>query len=299
MSIVVVGSVAFDSVTTPSGSVEMALGGSATYFATAASLFADVRLVAVVGDDFGDDHVAFLKSRGVDVSGLERRRGKTFHWRGRYSDDMNEAETLVTDLNVFADFAPQLPDAFRSSEYVFLANIAPALQLSVLDQVTKPRLVVADTMNLWIRTTRDDLLRMLKQVDVLIINDGEARLLTSEPNVIRAGRAILDAGPSRVVVKKGSHGAVMLTRETYFAAPAYPLESVVDTTGAGDTFAGGFVGFVAASGDLSERTMRNAVLYGTAAASFNVMDFSLNRLKSVTRVEIERRVDELRDFVRT
>lgn len=274
----------------------MALGGSATYFSVAASLFAGVRMVAVVGDDFGDDRVAFLRARGVDVSGLERRRGKTFHWRGRYSDDMNEAETLATDLNVFADFAPRLPDAYRASEFVFLANIAPALQLNVLEQVTQPRLVVADTMNLWINTARDDLRRAIQRVDTFILNDGEARLLTDEANVVRAGRAILEAGPSRVVVKKGSHGAVMMTRDSYFVAPAYPLENVVDTTGAGDSFAGGFVGYIASAGDLTERTMRNATLYGTAVASFTVTDFSLNRLMSVTRDEVDRRVAELREF---
>jgi len=298
MSILVVGSIAFDSIATPAGSVERALGGSATYFATAASLFTTVRLVGVVGDDFGEEPIAFLKARGVDLAGLQRRPGKTFHWRGRYSDDMNEAETLATELNVFADFHPQLPEAFRSSEYLFLANIAPSLQGYVLEQVSSPRWVVADTMNLWIETARDDLLRVLKRVDVLLINEGEARLLTGERNLIRAARAILDAGPARVIVKKGSHGAMMVTPQSYFVAPAYPLEQVVDTTGAGDTFAGGFLGYLAESGDLSERALRTAVLYGAAVASFTVADFSLNRLKSVTRAEVEERVEELRDFVR-
>lgn len=298
MRILVVGSVAFDSVSTPAGSVERVWGGSAIYFAAAASLFAKVRLVGVVGEDFDEEPVAFLTSRGVDLSGLERRPGKTFQWRGRYSDDMNDAETLATELNVFADFSPKLPETFRDSEYVFLANIAPALQRSVLEQVEKPRLVAADTMNLWIRTTREELDGVLQQADVLFVNEGEARLLTGEPNLIRAGRAILEAGPSCVVVKKGSHGAMMLTRRSYFVAPAYPLDHVVDTTGAGDSFAGGVLGYLAERNDFSETTMRNALLYGTAVASFTVSDFSLRRLQKLTREEVERRVEELREFVR-
>ncbi|MBM3216107.1 sugar kinase [Candidatus Poribacteria bacterium] len=299
MSILVVGSVALDSVETPHGSVDAALGGSATFFSVAASYFAPVRLVAVVGTDFAEEHVAFLRSRGVDLEGLERREGKTFHWKGRYTGDMNEATTLATDLNVYAEFDPKLPAAYRDSDYVFLANIAPDLQYRVLDQATRPRLVTADTMNLWINTAKADLLRTLQRVDILVINDGEARLLSGEANLIKASRAILRMGPSRVVVKKGSHGAISLTADSYCVTPAYPLEEVADPTGAGDTFAGGFVGYVASAGAADERAIRNAMLFGTALASFDVEDFSLNRQRALTRAEIDRRVEELREFVST
>lgn len=295
MSIVVVGSVALDSVETPNGRVDAALGGSAVYFSTAATFFdASVQLVGVVGDDFEQAHIDFLAGRGIDLEGLETvPGGKTFHWQGHYLKDLNVAETLATDLNVFADFDPVLPDAYRDSDYLFLANIHPSLQHKVLQQMRAPRLTICDTMNLWIETTRENLLQTIHNVDILILNDGEVRQLTGESNLIRAARAVLDLGPTRVVVKKGEHGAFTLTRNDYFAAPAYPLEEVVDPTGAGDTFAGGFVGYLASSGDLTETGIRRAILYGTVLASFNVQDFSLNRQRILTRAEIDERFNVL------
>ncbi len=300
MSIVVVGSVALDSVETPAGSVEAALGGSAVYFATAASFFQTVvRLVGVVGDDFDQVHVDFLRDRGVDLTGLERvAGGKTFHWKGHYLQDLNVAQTLATELNVFGDFQPKLPETYRDSDYLFLANIHPTLQLQVLRQMHAPRLKVCDTMNLWIETTRQELLQTIREIDVLILNDGEARQLTGESNLIRAAHAILALGPSRVVVKKGEHGAFTLTQDSFFAAPAYPLEQIVDPTGAGDTFAGGFMGYIVSAQDLSEQSFRKAILYGTVLASFNVQDFSLNRQRHLTYPEIEERFEKLAESMR-
>jgi sugar/nucleoside kinase (ribokinase family) len=295
MSIVVVGSVALDSVETPLGRVEDALGGSATYFSVAASFFAnEIRLVGIVGDDFRQEHVGFLRSRGIDLTGLERVRGKTFHWSGRYGDNFNVAETLSTELNVFEKFAPKLPPNFRNAKYVFLANINPELQLDVLRQMEGAELVICDTMNLWISERKAELLDTVKQVDIFVLNDAEARQLTGETSLNKAARRILDYGPNRVIVKKGEHGSVTLTRTSYFSAPAYPLENILDPTGAGDTFAGGFLGYLASTGDFSEPNVRKAIIYGTVLASFNVEDFSLNRQRSLTRTEIESRFAEMR-----
>ena len=300
MSILVVGSVGLDSVETPAGHVEDALGGSAIYFSTAASFFADsIRLVAVVGEDFPQEHIAFLESRGIDIEGLERvEGGKTFRWGGRYTDDLNSAATLFTDLNVYGNFQPKLPESYRDTPYVFLANINPELQLNVLEQVNQPRLVVCDTMNLWIDISRAALMQTLEKVDILILNDGEARLLTDENNLISAAKKILTYGPSRVIVKKGEHGAMTLTETTFFSAPAHPLESVCDPTGAGDSFAGGFLGYVASVGSASEATIRQAIMYGTIVASFNVENFSLNRQRILKRAEIDLRYQQLRDSTR-
>jgi len=297
MSILVVGSVGLDSVETPTGKIENALGGSAIYFSTAASFFFNsIRLVAVTGDDFPQEHLDFLRSRGVDLEGLERiQGGKTFRWGGRYTDDLNSAVTIFTDLNVYGDFNPKLPDAYKNTPYVFLANINPELQLSVLQQVIEPQLIVCDTMNLWINNSRDALMRTLSKVDILILNDGEARLLTGESNLIRAAKKILAYGPERVVIKKGEHGAISLTDSTFFFTPAYPLEHVVDPTGAGDSFAGGFLGYLASVDDTSEESIRKAVIYGTVIASFNVEDFSLNRQRTLTRSEIDRRYHQLQE----
>jgi len=297
MSILVVGSVGLDSVETPAGKIENALGGSAIYFSTAASFFFNsIRLVAVTGDDFPQEHLDFLRSRGVDLEGLERiQGGKTFRWGGRYTDDLNSAVTLFTDLNVYGDFNPKLPDAYKNTPYVFLANINPELQLSVLQQVIEPQLIVCDTMNLWINNSRDALMRTLSKVDILILNDGEARLLTGENNLIRAAKKILAYGPERVVIKKGEHGAISLTDSTFFFTPAYPLEHVVDATGAGDSFAGGFLGYLASVDDASEESIRKAVIYGTVIASFNVEDFSLNRQRTLTRAEVDRRYHQLQE----
>jgi sugar/nucleoside kinase (ribokinase family) len=286
-----------DSVETPAGRVEDALGGSATYFSVAASFFAPVRLVGVVGDDFPGEHVRFLRQRGVDLDGMEVRAGRTFHWRGRYVADMSSAETIATELNVYADFRPVLPPAYRDSDYIFLANIAPELQYDVLDQVVRPRLVVADTMNLWITTRRDALLRTLARVDVVLLNDGEARLLTGESSLVAAAKRVLTYGPARAIIKKGQHGAISVTTDGYFAMPAYPLERVVDPTGAGDSFAGGFIGHLAETGDLSDHAFRRAVLHGTALAAFTVEEFSLGGQRSLTRADIEKRVQELRSFI--
>ncbi len=295
MSIVVVGSVALDSVETPVGKVESALGGSATYFSTAASFFTKgVKLVGVVGDDFPQEHVDFLRSRDVDLTGLERVSGKTFHWSGRYGENLNVAETLSTELNVFETFAPKLPESYRDTQYVFLANINPELQIDVLKQVRNTKLVVCDTMNLWISERRAELLETIKHVDIFVLNDGEARQLTGESNINKAAKKLLDWGPERVIVKKGEHGSASFTRTSYFAAPAYPLDSIFDPTGAGDTFAGGFMGYLASTDDVSESNIRKAIVYGTVLASFNVEDFSLNRQRSLTRAEIESRFDEVR-----
>ena len=297
--LLVVGSVALDSVATPFGTVREALGGSATYFSYSASFFTGVRLVATVGDDFPQEHLQLLRGRGVDLSGLQVSKGRTFRWTGEYGYDLNEAKTLDTQLNVFADFKPALAPEPRRVPYLFLANIDPVLQLDVLRQMAKrPKLVALDTMNFWIQGKREDLERVLREVDVVTINDGEARQLAGEPNLIRAARAIAGMGPKTVVVKRGEYGALMLSDGAFFIAPAYPLDSVYDPTGAGDTFAGGFVGYLAAMDRVDAPTMRRAVVYGSVMASFTVEDFSLNRLACLTSGEIARRYDAFQDLTR-
>jgi sugar/nucleoside kinase (ribokinase family) len=295
MSRVVVGSVALDSVETPFGKVQNALGGSATYFSVSASFFANnVKLVAVVGEDFPQEYLDFLDSRGIDLEGLERVEGKTFHWSGRYGASLSGAETLATELNVFENFSPKIPDSYKNAEYLFLANINPELQIDVLKQIENTKLIVCDTMNLWIAERREHLLKTIKHVDILILNDAEARQLTGEQKVDMAARKILQYGPSRVIVKKGEHGAMTLTNTSYFSSPAYPLKLVFDPTGAGDTFAGGFMGYLASTDDVSEQNIRKAIVYGTVMASFNVEDFSLNRQRILTREEIEARFAEVK-----
>lgn len=289
MGILVVGSVAFDTVTTPFGKVEEALGGSATYFSAAAGLFAPVRIVAVVGQDFDLAQLDFLRERGVDTSGIAVEEGDTFRWTGSYGAEMGDATTLATLLNVFQDFRPQIPDSHRGEEFVFLANIDPVLQLSVLDQVERPRLVICDTMNFWISGKRPDLERLLKRVDVFVVNETEIKDLAGESNPVRAARKILGMGPKRIVVKLGEYGVMLVADEGIFRLPAFPVEDVRDPTGAGDTFAGGFVGHLARTGDLSLEGMHRALLAGTVTASFNVEDFSLERLKNLGRGEIDDR----------
>ncbi len=289
MSILVVGSVALDSVRTPFGKIEEGLGGSATYFSTAASFFTQVRLVAVVGEDFPQAHVEFLKNRKVDVQGLQRVPGRTFRWAGEYGFDLNQAHTLDTQLNVFAQFRPQIPAAYRNSEVVFLANIDPDLQREVLGQVTSPKLVAADTMNFWIEGKREALLKTLKQVEVLIINDAETRQLAQDANLVRAARTISGWGPSTLVIKRGEYGALCYRNGAWFAAPALPLDGVLDPTGAGDCFAGGFLGYLANSLDFSDENIRRAVVMGSVMASFNVEAFSLDRLRTLTYPEIAER----------
>ncbi len=297
--LLVVGSVALDSVATPFGAVREALGGSATFFSYAASFFTGVRLLATVGEDFPREHLDLLRGRGVDIASLQVSKGRTFRWAGEYGYDLNEAKTLDTQLNVFADFKPVLAPELRRIPYLFLANIDPALQLDVLHQMDeRPRLVALDTMNFWIRGKREALGRVLAEVDVVTINDGEARELAGEPNLVRATRAIAAMGPKTVVVKRGEYGALMFSDGAFFMVPAYPLDSVFDPTGAGDSFAGGFVGYLAATDRVDAPAMRQALVYGSVIASFAVEDFSLNRLIRLTRQEIDERYDAFGDLTR-
>jgi sugar/nucleoside kinase (ribokinase family) len=295
MSILVVGSVAFDTVETPFGKAERVLGGSASFFALAASFFVPVNLVGVVGRDFGEKELEAFRDRPIDLEGLERMDGETFHWQGKYSYDLNSRETICTDLNVFEFFKPKIPARYRRSEHVFLGNIDPVLQRQVLDQVESPRLVVCDTMNFWISGMPDALRETLKRVDVLLINDAEARQLSGEWNVVKAARAIRAMGPRTLVVKKGEHGVLMFGDQGSFAAPAFPLEEVFDPTGAGDTFAGGFLGYLAAAspdgstGVVVDDVLRRAIVMGSTLASFCVEAFSLDRLRRLTRPEIDER----------
>ena len=297
MSELVVGSVALDSVETPFGKADEVLGGSANYFATAASHQTSVQLVGVVGSDYPMEKLEPLKARGIDFAGLETAAGESFRWRGRYRHDLNSAETLETRLGVFSHFQPKIPAQFKSADYVFLANIDPRLQLQVLSQVENPKLVACDTMNFWIESRRPDLLTLLGKVDLITLNDAEARQLTEKANLVHAAKWILERGPKTVLIKKGEHGAFMFTKDSVFFAPAYPLESVFDPTGAGDSFAGGFMGWLARTGDLSEANMRRAVIVGSAMGSFVVEGFSLQRLLEVTREDIERRVGEFYKLV--
>jgi sugar/nucleoside kinase (ribokinase family) len=294
MSLLVVGSVAFDTVETPFGQAEEVLGGSATYFSTSASYFADVNLVAVVGEDFPDKHINFLKMRGINLDGLERTSGKTFRWQGKYGYDLNEAHTLNTELNVFEHFKPKLPDHYGNTDVVFLANIDPDLQRDVLKQVNKPKVVAADTMNFWIESKKDSLIETLKYVDILLINDSEARQLTGEPNLVKAARMINSFGPKTLLFKQGEYGVTMFNSHGIFIAPAYPLENVFDPTGAGDTFAGGFMGYLANTMDFSDTALRRAAVMGSVMASFNVEDFSLNKIRDLDYKEIELRFREFK-----
>lgn len=294
--LVVVGSVAFDSIEARGVKKEQVVGGSASFFSTAASYFAPVKLVAVVGEDFPEAELRFFEKRGIALDGLTRTRGKTFHWSGRYSDDLAHRTTLDTQLNVFADFKPALPEGWRSSEFLFLGNIHPSLQLEVLEQVRRPRLVAMDTMNFWIEGQLEALKQVLKRVDLLVINDEEARQLAGEHNLPRAARAIRALGPKTVIVKRGDSGALLFHEHGIFAAPAYPLEEVVDPTGAGDTFAGGFMGYLARVRDLGPQSVRRAMFYGSVMASFCVEAFSLERMRELTQGEIEGRYRAFRDL---
>lgn len=286
MPVLVVGSVALDSVETPFGRREEILGGSATYFSMSASFFTPVRVVAVVGEDFPDAHLALLSSRGVDLSGIVRRTGRTFRWKGRYTHQLNEAQTLDTQLNVFEHFEPDLPDAWRATPFVFLGNIDPTLQAKVLDQARSPVLVAADTMNFWIRGKLDDLKATLRRVDLLFVNDAEARELASEHNVVRAVKQIMAMGPKVVVVKRGEYGALLFEGERVFSAPAFPLADVYDPTGAGDSFAGGFMGYLSTCNAVTEAALRRALVMGSVMASFAVEGFSLDRFKGLAEPEI-------------
>jgi sugar/nucleoside kinase (ribokinase family) len=289
VKIVVVGSVAFDNVETPFGKVENVLGGSATFFSVAASFFAPVSVVAVVGSDFPKSELEFLRSRGVDIEGIEVAAGRTFRWTGRYHEDMNLRDTLDLQLNVFADFQPKVPASYRDAEICFLSTIHPSLQKSVLAQVSGAKLVGADTMTHWIEGTRDELIELLGAVEVLTVNDEEARLLAGERNVVQAARKILALGPKSVLIKRGEYGVLHFSADSVFAVPAFPLEQVFDPTGAGDVFAGGFIGALAKAREFSPATVRRAIVYGSVMASFVVEDFSLNRLRRLTNDDVERR----------
>lgn len=299
MSVLVVGTVAFDSIETPFGSAERILGGSASYFALAASFFTPVRIVGVIGEDFPAEHLDLFERRKIDVEGIIREKGNTFHWRGRYHEDINVRDTLELHLNVLAGFAPNLPERYRDAEYVFLGNIDPLMQIEVLDQIRRAKLVVCDTMDHWIRESAANLQKLLKRIEILVINDSEARLLSGESNVVRAARAILKMGPKIVLIKRGEYGVLQFSDSQVFATPAYPLEEVFDPTGAGDSFAGGFLGHLARSGDESQRGIRRAIVYGSVVASFTVEDFGVKRLTTASLPDIEERFDRfvaLTDF---
>lgn len=290
MSLLVVGSVAYDALESPYGKVDRTLGGAATYFSVAASFFTHVDLVAIVGDDFSKKDEAIFRNRSIDIEGLERAAGKCFFWAGRYSENLNERVTLATELNVFADFKPRLPEKFRRDKYVFLANIAPDLQRDVLHQVNgTPKLAAMDTMNYWIERTNDELRETLKHVDILMINDSETRQLSNEHNLLRAAKLIFKMGPSALVVKRGEYGAMLVDKHGVFCVPAFPLEEPHDPTGAGDSFAGGFMGYIAGSGSTSDASLRRAMVYGSVLGSFAVEQFGLDRLLRLKKAEIHAR----------
>ena len=297
MSLLVVGSVALDSVETPFGRADNVLGGSATFFSASASHLTRVQLVGVVGNDYPMAQLQALEARGVDMAGLEQAEGESFRWRGRYRHDLNSAETLETRLGVFSHFSPKVPEQFKSPDYVFLANIDPRLQLDVLRQVKRPKLVACDTMNFWIESRRPDILELIKHVDLITLNDGEARQLTDCFNLVKAARWIMERGPKMVIIKKGEHGAFLFKEKSIFFAPAFPLEEVFDPTGAGDSFAGGFMGYLARTGDMSDANLRRAIVYGSAMGSFAVEKFSVQRLLEISPKEIAARVAEFRQLV--
>lgn len=294
MSTLVVGSVAFDAVQTPLGKCKEELGGSATYFGVSASFFNKVNLVAVVGNDFPSKYVTLLKKRNIDTKGLEIKRGKTFRWRGKYSWDFSEVKTLSTCLNVFSHFNPHLPQEYKKSKYVFLANIDPEIQESILRQIKSPELIVADTMNYWIENKRKTLLKLLKKVDIFLLNEAEARQLTSETNLVKAAKTILSFGPKKIVIKKGEHGALFFAKGSIFCLPAFLLEVIRDPTGAGDTFAGGFVGYLAKCRKINQAHLKEALVYGSVMATFAVEDFGLRALLEVNKAKIAKRYREFK-----
>ncbi|MSP39412.1 MAG: sugar kinase [Deltaproteobacteria bacterium] len=299
MSVLVVGTVAFDSIETPSGSAERILGGSASYFALGASYFAPVRVVGVIGKDFPQDYLDLFTERNIDIAGIKREAGDTFHWRGRYHEDINQRDTIELHLNVLAGFKPELPESYRDAEYVFLGNIDPLMQMEVLNQIRRLKLVVCDTMDHWIRESQEELKKVLKRIEMLVINDSEARLLSGYNNIVKAARAILRMGPKMVLIKRGEYGVLQFSDSSVFATPAYPLEEVFDPTGAGDSFAGGLMGHLARNGDMSEGGLRRAIVYGSVVASFTVEDFGVKRLSGVSLPEIEERYQrfvQLTDF---
>ena len=291
MTLLAVGSIAFDDLETPAGVRNDLLGGSATYFSLCASNFCPVRLVAVVGEDFGEAQEAAYRGRPIDLDGVIRRKGRSFHWKGRYGHDLNEAQTLKTELNVFADFAPELPGHYKNSPFLFLGNIDPRLQLQVVGQMSpRPKWVALDTMNFWIDGSRGELEKALKATDILLINEAEAKSLAGETNAVKAGEVITSMGPRIVVVKRGEYGALLVAPGLRVPVPAMPMDSVTDPTGAGDTFAGGFLGYLASAGDLEEQTLRKAMCIGTVMASFTIEKFGVERIASVAKADIEERL---------
>jgi len=298
VSILVVGSVAIDSVKTPFGKREEALGGSATYFSVAASFFNKVNIVATVGEDFPKKYINLFKNKGIGTKGLHVAKGKTFRWEGRYDYDLNTAHTIATHLNVFQNFRPEVPKDLKNSKFVFLANIDPELQYNVLKQVTRPKLVACDSMNYWLEHKKGQFERLLDKVDMLLLNDSEARQFTGEPNLMRAARIIVDFGPKAVIIKKGEHGVIYFSKDSHFIAPAYLLETVYDPTGAGDTFAGGMIGYLSKAGKVDEANIRKSIIYGSILASFAVEDFSVDRMLEISMDDINARYDHFKKITR-
>ncbi len=295
MSITVVGTVAFDAIQTPFGRVDRCIGGSATYFSVAASFFASVNLVSVIGDDFSDDDASVFKGRKINLDGLQRIKGaKSFFWSGEYGYDLNVAKTRDTQLNVLAEFQPKLNEAQRTADVLFLANAQPDLQMDVLKQCKRPRVVALDTMNYWINTAKESLTRLFREVDLILINEAEVRQYTQEPNLVKGARQILSLGADTLVIKRGEYGVLMITKDAIFAAPAYPLENVFDPTGAGDTFAGGFLGYLASRSEIHDRELRRAIVFGSVLASFTVEKFSLDRLREITLSDVLERYQDFR-----
>ncbi len=298
MNVLVVGSMAFDSIETPHGRADRVLGGSAAYFALAAAFFAPARIVGVVGEDFPDEHLTALSRSGVDLEGLQRAPGKTFYWHGRYHEDLNVRDTLEVQLNVLEEFVPRLPAGYEDTEYAFLGNMHPAAQLEVLSRLKQPRLVALDTMDHWIHETPEELRKVLERVEIVVINDSEARMLSGQQNIVRAARAILKMGPRAVLIKRGEYGVFQFSDAATFVVPAYPLEEVLDPTGAGDSFAGGFMGCLAAADAGSGDALRRAIVYGNVTASFTVEDFGPRRLIALDRTEIDERYRRFVDLTR-
>ncbi len=298
VNIVTVGSVALDTVKTPFGEITDGLGGSATYSSFAASFFSKPGIVGVIGEDFPSEHIGLLNSRGIDTKGLSISKGKTFKWKGRYEFDMNQAHTIKTELNSFSDFKPELPEEYKNAEFLLLGNISPHLQLDVLKQMhERPKLVISDTMNYWIEKERETVLEVIKQVDIALMNDAEARMLFKTPNLVKAAGEILKLNSDYAIIKKGEHGSLLFTPTSHFAAPGFPLESVVDPTGAGDSFAGAFLGYLAKTKRLTEKNIRKAMIFGSTVASFNAEGFSLNRMKEISIKDIRQRVREFKKIV--
>jgi sugar/nucleoside kinase (ribokinase family) len=297
MSLVVVGSLAFDTIETPYGRRERIVGGSCTYFSLAASFFTQPKIVGAVGEDFPEEVISLFKKRGIDTQGLEIKRGKTFHWEAIYGEDPNQRETIKTELNVFKDFSPQLPKSYQDADIVFLANIDPDLQDDIVSQVIKPKIVAMDTINLWINTKPRSLLRVLEKIDIFFANEEEIKMLTKESNIIKAGKKILSKGPSYAAIKKGEHGAMVLGKDFVFSVLAHPCEKVTDPTGAGDSFGGGFMGYLDKVKSFSQREIRRAAVFGSVMASFTIEDFGIERLKSLTLPEIENRFLQFKKLV--